>query len=273
MSSFPPYATIEKYIGETPLEASKRLRENLHIPKNIPLAYAGRLDPMASGTLLMLIGDECKRQTEYHSLDKTYTFEILFGAQSDTGDVLGLVQPCSTDTGIAAHALQKTLRTLCGNIELSYPHFSSKTVNGKPLHTWTLEGRLSEIDIPTKQSTIYVLTLLELRTVSAKEVEAYVMEKIETPTTVTADSKKLGANFRRDDVRASWKTFFKTAEHTEFQIAGIRCTASSGTYMRSLAEEIAERFGTCGLAYSIHRTTIGRYQKIFGDVGFWRKKF
>ncbi|MCA9363758.1 hypothetical protein KC727_00880, partial [Candidatus Kaiserbacteria bacterium] len=84
------YATIEKRIGETPLEAAERLRVTLGLSADIPLAYAGRLDPMASGKLLVLIGDECKKQEQYHTLDKEYTFEVLFGVRSDTADVLGI---------------------------------------------------------------------------------------------------------------------------------------------------------------------------------------
>jgi len=44
---------------------------------------------------------------------------------------------------------------------------------------------------------------------------------------------------------------------------------SSGTYIRSLAPEIARRVGTVGLAYSIHRTEIGRYL----GFGFWLKRY
>ena len=46
---------------------------------------------MASGKLLILIGDECKNQKKYFGLDKEYEFEVLFGVESDTGDVLGLI--------------------------------------------------------------------------------------------------------------------------------------------------------------------------------------
>lgn len=60
MNSYPKWATVEKAVGETPLVAVERLRESLRIPAGVPMAYAGRLDPMASGRLLVLIDDEWK---------------------------------------------------------------------------------------------------------------------------------------------------------------------------------------------------------------------
>ena len=83
------YAVVEKAVGETPLQALERFRALHGELDQIPMAYAGRLDPMASGKLLILIGEECKQQERYHALDKEYEFEVLFGIGSDTGDVLG----------------------------------------------------------------------------------------------------------------------------------------------------------------------------------------
>jgi tRNA U55 pseudouridine synthase TruB len=40
--------------------------------------------PMASGKLLVLLGEECKHQENYHSLDKEYEFSVLLGIGSDT---------------------------------------------------------------------------------------------------------------------------------------------------------------------------------------------
>lgn len=91
MLNIPPYVLLHKAVGQTPLEVLELWRQTKPELKNTPLAYAGRLDPMAEGVLLVLIGDECKKQTEYHHLDKEYEFEVLFGLASDSGDVLGLI--------------------------------------------------------------------------------------------------------------------------------------------------------------------------------------
>ena len=268
---YPHYATLEKAVGETPLVAVERLRESLRIPAGVPMAYAGRLDPMASGTLLVLIGDECKRQKEYHSFDKEYQVEILLGAHSDTGDVLGLIEQRLLPP-LGEIDMQKTLSRLRGHNAFPYPHFSSKTVHGKPLHTWALEKRLHEIEIPTQHSIIHRATLHDVRLVPLKEVLQTVRAKIETIPKVTEESKALGADFRRDDVRASWDHFAHVAPPT-LPLISVTIIASSGTYMRSLAEYVGTQLGTTGLAYSIHRTKIGRYFPITHQFGFWTKSF
>ena len=266
-----PYFVIQKNIGETPLETLERGRTLHAISKNIPLAYAGRLDPMASGALLILVGDECKNQTKYHAFDKEYIVELLLGLDSDSGDVLGLIQECRPDT-VTRKMIEPSLQSVLGSIELPYPHFSSKTVLGKPLHTWTLENRLDEIEIPTKKSRIYKIKLHEQRTISKKDLLTTVYKKIESIPKVTDPRKALGADFRRDDVRATWETISRSKTEM-YQIVRFSCIASSGTYMRSLCSHIASKVGTCGLALSIHRTTIGSYVPLTRTLGFWRKRF
>lgn len=271
MNPYPKWATIEKAVGETPLVAAKRLRESHRIPKDVPLAYAGRLDPMASGKLLILIGDECKKQKAYHSFDKEYQVEILLGAKSDTGDVLGLIESCFLPP-LGQMDISGVLSHLRGHVSLPYPHFSSKTVRGKPLHTWALEKRLHEIEIPTQHSHIHRVTLHSVRMIPQEEVLQTVRAKIETIPKVTEESKALGADFRRDDVRASWDHFATIAPET-LPLITVAIIASSGTYMRSVAGYVGAQLGTGGLAYSIHRTKIGRYFSLGAKVGFWIKHF
>lgn len=293
------YVVLEKQVGETPLSclenwraeqiASSRL--NLELA-DVPMAYAGRLDPMASGKLLVLLGDECKKQKNYHGLDKEYLVEVLFGVSSDSGDVLGIV----TEEGapqVSEADLRRTLATFIGLTTFPYPKFSSKTVQGKPLHTWTVEGRLNEIEIPTYTATIYRIKLESLITKTRAQVYHEASAKIETIPPVTDPRKALGNDFRRPDVRAAWKAFQEartcTKHHptpssprsdlglegvstanNQFSIATIRVTGSAGLYMRTLAEEIAKRLNTSALAYSIHRSKIGNFQQLpFTTGGFW----
>lgn len=253
------YVILEKKVGQTPLECLEEWRATKPEFKDSPLAYAGRLDPMASGILLVLIGEECKNQTAYHNLDKEYEFEVLFGVSSDSGDVLGLVKEVEKIV-VTQTELEKILATLVGPVEFPYPIFSAKTVQGKPLHTWTMEGRLNEITIPTKKTTIHELEILELKAASREEIAKTALEKIATIPPVTDVRKALGNDFRRPDVRLAWQTFIKNGQPTDkFYIAKIRCVCSSGTYMRTLAEVIAEKLDSKGLAFSIHRTKIGHF--------------
>lgn len=263
------YVVLEKEVGQTPLQCSEIYRKSQPELVDISMTYAGRLDPMASGKLLILLGDECKRQTEYRNLDKEYEFEVLFGVRSDTGDVLGRLVECD-GVEVSYGNLHTVTRKLSGKIQLPYPHFSSKTVKGKPLHTWTLEGRINEIEIPTKQSVIYKIKCVGIYTKTRTEIHQYATTKIETISRVTDPSKALGNDFRRTDVRKDWnKLMHNNSPNDIFYIAKFICIASSGTYMRTLSEVIAKKINTCGLAYSIHRTKIGTYKKVPLLQGLW----
>jgi tRNA pseudouridine(55) synthase len=257
------YITLEKAVGETPLSCLEAWRANHPQYAAVPLAYAGRLDPMASGKLLVLIGEECKRQTEYHDLDKAYEFSVLLGLRSDTLDVLGRIEPAARETQAepaSAATLTKITDQLTGEIELPYPQFSARTVKGKPLHTWTLEGRLDEIEIPTKRSVVYELTCTGRETKSRTELCAEARAKIDRIPTVSDPRKTLGADFRRVDVRADWeRSKHDDTLPEQYTILHFSCVASSGTYMRSLGSEIAKGLGTVGLAWHIHRVAIGRF--------------
>jgi len=243
----------------------------LHVPKQRhirqkypPMAYAGRLDPMASGKLLILIGDECKKQKKYHALDKQYEFSVLFGISSDTGDVLGRLQYEDNAPQVGEADLRRIVKNLTGPITLPYPHFSSKTVKGKPLHMWTLENRLDEIEIPTYTANIFKLKLKSVDQKTGKQITKEALAKINTIPPVTDERKALGNDFRRVDVRKDWNEFQELHGSDTYTIATFICTCSSGLYMRTLAEVIAKHAHSTGLSYHIHRTKIGHHVPFIG---------
>lgn len=266
------YATIEKELGETPLEAIERWRAKHEVPLTIPLAYAGRLDPMATGTLLILIGDECKRQEKYHHFDKEYEFEILFGFQTDTSDVLGLATRAGVKVIPERLLVQEKVQSLIGTHTFPYPLFSAKTVRGKPLHTWTLEGRLDEIEIPTREMKVFSAKVLGFETVSSATLLDRIFSKINSFPEVTDARKALGNDFRRGDIRREWNNLLLNEHESSFLIVKCKSVVSSGTYIRTLAEYVGTELGTKSLAFSIHRTKIGTFLPFLG-AGVWLRRF
>jgi len=286
------YILLEKAVGETPLACTEAYRSEHVELAGVSMAYAGRLDPMASGKLLVLLGEECKNQTAYHGLDKEYTFSVLLGIGSDSYDVLGRLRTDSSncflqtnktnkpspdetqslpDTRNLSEKLAAATEVLTGHIELPYPHFSAKTVHGKPLHVWTLEDRLDEITIPTKESTIYSLQLDSIETKSRTAVCAEARVKIDSIPEVTEARKALGNDFRRVDIRQDWENILHDNAFPDFyHIAHFTCLASSGTYMRTLAHIIGQKVNAPSLAWSIHRTKIGTYD---ATSALWDKQF
>ena len=72
---------IYKPIGITPLQLIKKYKRENNIKEKI--SFAGRLDPMAHGEMVLLKGDECKKQDSFCGKDKIYEFEILYGFTTD----------------------------------------------------------------------------------------------------------------------------------------------------------------------------------------------
>lgn len=244
---------IYKNEGETPLECLERFRVEQPLYKDAVLSYAGRLDPMAEGVMLVLVGEENKSREKYLSLDKTYEVEILFGVKTDTGDILGKVEEVRDIP--TEKEVNEVLQSFVGTFVQKYPSYSSKTVEGKPLFQWAREGRLGEIEIPEKISEIYSIELLDKRFLSAEEILVQVKERI----------TKVKGDFRQDEIVATWESFVlsvlpfvqESAKSAKMPIIRIQVKCSSGTYMRTLAEKVAEKLDTVGIAWGINRLGYG----------------
>jgi len=254
------YVIIEKLVGETPLMAIGRWKEANTEYKNVPASYAGRLDPMASGKLLVLLGEECKKQKKYTKLDKEYEIEVLIDVGSDTGDALGLVEYAGKNTPVDNFSrLGEILRAEEGINMHAYPAFSSKTVHGKPLFMYALESTLASIDIPKHEERIYKIKFREATSLSSVQLSQRIKSFLAKVPKTDEPSKQLGADFRIDAVQESWEQLFLDAGDRNFTVLSLCVTCGSGTYMRSLAPRIGEALGTRALALSISRTKIGRY--------------
>ncbi|MBX4210798.1 hypothetical protein KW783_02380 [Candidatus Parcubacteria bacterium] len=236
---------VYKKRRETPLEALERFRLEFPRYKDEVLSYAGRLDPMAEGLLIVLIGDENKKRQEYLGLPKEYTVEILFGFETDTHDILGkLISTKQAD--ISKGALEKVLEASRGTFSEEYPLFSSKTVNGKALHEFGREEKA--VQRPTHSVTIDSIELKHTGRLEKKELLNEILEL-----------RKVSGDFRQEEVIQLWK---KTLDGITgpFQTAEINVTCQSGAYMRTLAQKIGQKLGVPALAYKIVRTKAGEFK-------------
>lgn len=239
---------IYKRAGETPLEAISRIKEACPEYADETMTYAGRLDPLAEGVLLLLSGDQIHKKDEYLKLDKEYVFDVLFGFSTDTFDLLGKV----TDTGKAAPSvpdIKKALKGLTGSYEQKYPPYSSKTIEGKPLFLWAREGRLHEITIPTHPVSVKELMLTGIRTISKDALRKKVHASIGS----------VRGDFRQEEIRELWNAYLDIHETDTLTLANIRLACSHGTYVRALTNELGEELGMPATTFHIIRTKVGAY--------------
>lgn len=237
--------TLYKNIGETPLECILRHKDSKPELKDIPMTYAGRLDPMAEGLLLVLIGEECKEKDKYLGLDKVYEVQVLFGIKTDTGDVLGVINEVKIDK---VNINNIDLNKYKGKFIQDYPIYSSKTVNGEQLHTLARRGDLPD-EMPKKEVEIYDIINLGHYDILGKDLS----------NTFISNINKVNGDFRQKVIMGKWENFKQQYGDITFQVIKLKVSCSSGTYMRSLAERIASDMGSVGIAISIKRVKIGDF--------------
>jgi tRNA pseudouridine(55) synthase len=236
-----PTVLLYKKEGETPLECLERFRIEQPLYEDAVLSYAGRLDPMAEGAMLVLVDEENKNRQPYLALDKSYEVEILFGVSTDTGDILGIIDKVEQKN--VSEDLSSIFTSSVGKLLQKYPTYSSKTVDGKPLFQWARERKIDEIEIPEKEVEIFSVTPLAAYSLSGKEIKDQIRERI----------SKVKGDFRQQEVLDSWGRAFQDAEALAFHIVRIMVECTSGTYMRTLATEIARKAGSPGIAWKIKR--------------------
>lgn len=264
---------VNKKAGLTPLECINEIKKERKEWAHLPLTYAGRLDPLATGVLIILIGDECQKKDEYLQLPKEYLVTVLFGFATDTYDLMGLVKENvassellfkrSSDEGDGSQSqtilnsnsdfaskLQKILPQFTGRIKQAYPAYSSRTVLSKPLFQWAREGRLSEITIPTHDVFVESIDLVSEGEISGKDLFTKIKE----------DIGKVSGDFRQTEIIATWRDVLKDELENKYKTITLKISCHSGVYVRSIAEGIGQALGVPSLALDIVRTKVGKYE-------------
>lgn len=241
----PSFVKINKEVGQTPLQALERFRLTRSDLDGLPMTYAGRLDPMASGELLILIGEECKNKERYLGLDKEYEVEIVFGISTDTYDALGLITSIAA-ADRSAGKISDLIKEFCNSCPTSfdqdYPPYSSKTVKGEQLHALARRGELPE-ELPNKRVTIYSCEAVSSSKISAGDLSIRIKDGI----------SRVEGDFRQDEILREWSKMPATGS---YPLVKVRVQCSGGTYMRSLAHRFGQKSGLGAFALSIKRTNI-----------------
>ncbi len=235
---------VWKRLGETLAVLIERFRQEHDLPVDVKITYAGRLDPAAEGVVLLLVGAVRLEKEHYLTLDKTYLLTILFDVQTDTADLFGL--PLVVKNFEKIEHLEAVLKEFTGPIVLPYPAYSSKPVDGKPLFMHARAGK--EVSIPSNRVVIKSIELLKQEKIFAEAILARVKQ---LTTTVVGD-------FRQEKITNAWEKLLQENKEI-FQIATLRVEASSGTYMRSLAEAIGKKLDTPACAFAITREKVGNF--------------
>lgn len=239
-----PIYNYNKNLGETPLECLNRLRIQENIPNGVPITYAGRLDPLATGMMIFLSGDDVKNKDKYTGLDKIYTAEFIIGLSTDTADLLGILNKYNFDFNkedLNKEKIQTAFKKLTGNRTQKFHSFSSKIVSGKPLWEHSRNGNTAESS-----------HLINIYNIDTKSIENIRIQDIYN--TMENNTKIVTQDFRQQEILNSWEVL-KNSNAILLKVL-ITVHASAGTYIRVLAEELGENLNLPVCVYSINRDQI-----------------
>lgn len=241
---------LYKRKSETPLQTIERyISRHLHFKKT-KMTYAGRLDPMAEGVLVVLSGEKNKERDAYTGLDKDYEFEFALGVDTDTHDILGKITGVKS-SDVAESAVAKALEKYVGTFIQKYPAYSSKVIDGVPLFDLARKGKLEGVVMPEHEVRVQKIELAGSRKISSADFKVYTHASIEA----------MVGDFRQAEILKAWDEYFASASAPkEFILYKARVTCGSGFYIRVLVSDIGRDLGVGAVTISILRTRVGTFK-------------
>ncbi|MGF1583225.1 MAG: tRNA pseudouridine(55) synthase TruB [Gemmataceae bacterium] len=110
-------------------------------PRKTKIGHAGTLDPLATGVLVLCVG-QATRLIEYvQQMNKEYETEIVFGATSDTDDADGNISERSGVQLPDRQSLVEALTHFEGEVKQIPPQFSAAKVDGQRAYRLARESR------------------------------------------------------------------------------------------------------------------------------------
>jgi len=194
----------------------------------LKVGHGGTLDPLATGVLPIAIGEATKLCGRMLDASKIYEFTIGFGTETETLDVEGAVTETSDHRPTLAE-VEAVLPQFTGPIEQIPPKYSALKIDGKRAYDLARAGVAVEMKL--RGVTIYSLSIRHPDTSS-----------------------------RHPELVSGSPEVLKQVQDDE-ALEGIALIAkvSKGTYIRSLARDIARALNTVGHVTMLRRTKAGPF--------------
>jgi len=122
------------------------------------VGHTGTLDPLATGLLVLCVGQATKFSRFVIDQDKSYQVAIRLGVATDTFDSEGKVTSKASADDISEEMIEFALERFRGEIKQIPPMYSAIKKNGVPLYKMARKGLQVEVD--AREVKIYENTLL-----------------------------------------------------------------------------------------------------------------
>ncbi|MFA4891340.1 MAG: tRNA pseudouridine(55) synthase TruB [Candidatus Gracilibacteria bacterium] len=160
---------IDKEKGDTSFDVIRALKPKIreafpNLGKKYKIGHCGTLDPIATGLMIVALGEATKFLEFLIGADKVYRAECEFGAVSDTYDGDGKIEKTSNSRSnsrsgsevklIKLSEIKKIVKKkFVGEIEQMPPKYSAKKVGGKRACDLMREGK--EFELKAKKVSVY----------------------------------------------------------------------------------------------------------------------
>lgn len=147
---------INKPLFWTSHDVTNKLRRVFHTKQ---VGHTGTLDPMATGVLVILLGNACKLCDYFMAGTKEYEAWVEFGIKTSTFDLEKEVTEEENTEHIKKEDLEKILPNFLGDIKQVPPMSSAIKLDGQPLYKLDRQG--IELDLPPRDINIEKITAEE----------------------------------------------------------------------------------------------------------------
>ncbi len=133
---------IDKPSGWTSHDVVAKLRGILHTRR---VGHAGTLDPLATGLLVVLVGNACKASQYLMSQGKIYEGAFRLGRVTNTQDSDGeIMEENPVPAEITPEKIADAMHAMLGDQYQTPPMFSAIKINGQPLYKMARKGQETE---------------------------------------------------------------------------------------------------------------------------------
>lgn len=154
--------------------------------KKPKVGHTGTLDPLATGLLVLTLGNYCKRAQEFSKLDKVYEVTMKLGETSTTGDEEGQ-KTAGSAYEPTSEEITNALATFTGEIMQTPPAFSAIKIDGKRAYALARAGKVVRLE-PRK------VTIYDIADVSYAYPEVKFTTKVSSGTYIRSLVADLGAH-------------------------------------------------------------------------------
>jgi len=210
----------------------------------VKVGHGGTLDPLASGVLPIALGEATKLCGRMLDASKTYDFTVAFGVETAGLDAEGDVVAAS-DVRPTLAEVEAVLPRFTGPIEQVPPAYSAIRIDGQRAYDRARAGE--DVEMKARGVTIHSLQILPARgEVAALRADGGGSRPHATPL---QDAAPLHHPSDGPPPRAG----------EELEDITFTAHVSKGTYIRSLARDIARAVGTVGHVTMLRRTRAGPF--------------